>query len=53
MTGPVDALDLRPARTNSEDMASDPVDSPRRLLTLGRVDRVRAVSYTHLTLPTN
>ena len=41
MTGPVDALDLRPTRTNSEDMASDPVDSPRRLLTLGRVDRVR------------
>ena len=41
MTGPVDALDLRLARTNSEDMASDPVDSPRRLLTLGRVDRVR------------
>ena len=41
MTGPVDALDLRVTRTKSEDMTSHPVDSPRRLLTLGRVDRVR------------
>ena len=41
MTGPVDALDLRLTRTKSEDMTSPSVDPPRRLLTLGRVDRVR------------
>jgi hypothetical protein len=39
--GPVGVLDLRVPRTKSEDMASHPVDSTQRLLTLGRVDRVR------------
>ena len=34
-------LDLGLRRTKSEDMTSHSVDSPRRLLTLGRVDRVR------------
>ena len=38
---PVDVLDLRVLRTKSEDMTSHSVDSPRGLLTLGRVDQVR------------
>jgi hypothetical protein len=41
LVGRVDLLDLGAPRINSENMASHSVDSPRRLLTLGRVDRVR------------
>jgi hypothetical protein len=41
LVGPVDLLDLGAPKINSEDMGSRSVDSSRRLLTLGRVDRVR------------
>lgn len=38
---PAEVLDLGLRRTKSEDMTSRSVDSPRRLLTLGRVDRIQ------------